>query len=296
VRVPVSPGGLPERTAEVIASIAQHRALSTEQVREMHFPGNLPRWMQRVLVRIEEAGHVAHVDVRRAPRRLWFATDSGLELVRAAGITDGELRLFTAEEIAGRFWSHTYAVNGAAVSFVRAARQRGDDFGPLSWRHEVAHPVGPKGAPYSRRVVADALLTYVREADGRIFLEQRFLELDRATRSIEGTAASLGEYARLASARGVGDWRRRYPRLPPVLCVLAGADERTLRRRGTAILALLRSNRALAQAGEVRVSVALARDLAASGPFGPIFRELRRPGVEVDWLGRPGAGDSEMQG
>lgn len=277
---------LPEAMAEVVASIAHHRALSTEQVREMHYPDNLARWAQRVLLRIEHAGHIAHVDLRRAPRRLWFTTASGLELVRGARIVEGEPRLFSAEEIAGRFWHHTYAVNGAGIAFLRAARERGDDFGPLSWRHEVAHPLGPKGAPYRRRLVADALLTYVRGSDGDVYLEQRFLELDRATRSIEGTAAALSEYARLVRGRGAADWRRRYPAFPPVLCILDGASRETLIRRRTAVLALLRSNRDLDAAEEVRVSVGLAEDLASAGPFAPIFRELREPGVDVDWLGR----------
>ena len=272
----------------MVASIAWHRALGTEQVREMHYPDNLPRWARRVLVRIEAAGHLAHVDLRRSPRRLWFATASGLELVREAGILDEELRLFSGEQVAGRFRDHTYAVNDAAIAFLRAARERGEDFGPLSWRHEVAHPTGPAGAPYRRRLVADALLTYLRSEDGDVFLEQRFLELDRATRSIEGTAGALGEYARLSGARGRADWRGRYPAFPPVLCILDGAGRKALQRRRTAILALLRSNRALLAAEEVRVSVALAEDLAAAGPFAPIFRELREPGVEVDWLGRPG--------
>lgn len=282
---------LPERTAEVIASIVQHRALSTEQVREIHYPENRTRWAQRVLARIEDAGHIAHVDLRRAPRRLWFATAGGLELVREAGIVNEELRLFSAEQVAGRFWNHTYEVNGAAIAFLRAARKRGDDFGPLSWRHEVAHPVGPKGAPYRRRVVADALLTYVRgsESAGDVFLEQRFLELDRATRSIEGTAGNLAEYGRLARGRGPVDWRHRYMAFPPVVCILAGARRDVLVRRRTAVLALLGSNRALVDAEEVRISIALAEDLAAVGPFAPIFRELREPGAEVDWLGRTAA-------
>jgi hypothetical protein len=276
----------PERTAEVVASVAQHRALSTEQVREMHYPANGPRWVQRVLARIETAGHLAHVDVQRAHRRLWFATASGLEVVREARFVDGEPRLFTAEEIAGPFWNHSLAVNDAALAFLRSARERGDDFGPLSWRQEVAHPVGPKGAPYRRRVVADALLTYVRGSGGDTYLEQRFLEVDRATRSIEGTAGSLAKYERLWRGRGPADWRDRYPAFPPVLCILDGADREALTRRRTAILALLRSSRALDAAEEIRISLALAEDLRTAGPFAPIFRELREPGAAVDWLGR----------
>ena len=278
---------LPETAADVVASIVQHRALSTEQVREIHYPANRPRWAQRVLSRIEGAGRIAHVHLRRAPQRLWFATPSGLDLVRGSGLISGEPRLFTADEIAGRFWRHTHAVNGAAIAFVHAARERGDDFGALSWRQEVAHPTGPPGAPYRRRLVADALLTYLRSEDGEDFLEQRFLELDRATRSVEGTARSLCEYVRLAGGRGATDWRRSYPAFPPVLCILDGGDRKALLRRRTAILALLRTNRVLDRAEEVRISIALAEDLSRSGPFAPIFRELRDPGVDVDWLGRP---------
>ena len=117
-------------------------------------------------------------------------------------------------------------------------------------------------------------------------MSRRFLEVDRATRSIEGTAGSLAKYERLYRARGATDWRERYPTFPPVVCVLDGADPEALRRRRTAILALLRSRRALAEAEEVRISIALAGDLREAGPFAPIFRELRQPGAEVDWMGR----------
>lgn len=123
-----------------------------------------------------------------------------------------------------------------------------------------------------------------------MFLEQRFLEVDRATRSIEGAAGALAQYARLAAAwreRG-SRWRALYPSFPPVICVLDGADERTLSRRRTVILALLRARPELSRAEEVRISVCLASELAAAGPFAPIFSELRAPGRKVDWLGREG--------
>ena len=280
---------LPESTAEVLASVAQHRALSTEQVRQIHYPEAGARWVQMVLGRIQAAGLLSHVDVRRSPRRLWFAREAGAELAREAGILDEVPRVFTAEQIGGRFWAHTLAVNDAAIAFLRAARARGDDFGPLSWRHEVLHPIGPKGAPHRRRLLADAVLTYVRGSeDGEVYLEQRFLEIDRATRSIEGTARALATYAQLAAAgreRGRG-WRALYPSLPPVICVLDGAEPQMLARRRTAVLALLHANPQLSRAEEVRVSVCLAAELAEAGPFASIFRELREPGADVDWLGR----------
>lgn len=299
----MSPAGsrvrLPERAAEVIASIVQHRALSTGQVRDMHYPENRARWAQRVLGRIEQAGHIAHVDLRRAPRRLWFATAAGAELVREARIVDGTPRLLTGEQVAGRLWSHTYAVNSTGIAFLRAGRERGDDIGPLSWRHEVLHPVGPKGAPHRRRLVSDAVLTYLRGTPaGEVFLEQRFLEIDRATRSIQGTAAALAQYAHLAVAgreQGRG-WRGLYPGLPPVICVLDGAEPRLLARRRTAILALLRARPDVGRAEELRISICLASELAEAGPFAPIFGELREPGAKVDWLGKVASSKARAEG
>lgn len=281
--------GLPEVTVAVVASVVQHRALSTEQVRRLHFPTAGARWVQVVMGRIEAAGYLSHTVVRRSPRRLWFATDSGVELATADGALAEKPRLFTAAEISGRLWAHTHVVNEVAISFLGAARERGDDFGPLSWRHEVLHQIGPKGAPGRRRLVTDAVLTYIRgTASGEVFLEQRFLEVDRATRSIEGTAGALAAYARLATfdqEQGRG-WRALYPSLPPVICVLAGADEKTLARRRTTILALLRARPELTRAEEVRISICLADELEREGPFAPIFGELREPGTRVDWLGR----------
>jgi hypothetical protein len=64
--------GLPEATAEIIASLGEHRVLSTEQVRTIHLPGRSLRRTQQILAGIEEAGLIHHVDARIAPRRLWF--------------------------------------------------------------------------------------------------------------------------------------------------------------------------------------------------------------------------------
>jgi hypothetical protein len=64
----------PEGTAEVIASLGEHRVLSTAQVRTIHFPDRGVRRAQQVLAYLERAGLVAYVEARRAPRRLWFLT------------------------------------------------------------------------------------------------------------------------------------------------------------------------------------------------------------------------------
>ncbi len=280
--------GLPAQAVEIVASVAQHRALSTRQVREIHLPNVGKRWSQRVMARIERAGLLAHARTPTAPQRLWFATDAGVCVAKEAGAMEGNPRLFSADEIAGPLQAHTVAVNDAAISFLRAARERGDDFGPLSWRQEVAHSLSAGGRGRSRRTLfADAVLTYLRLTDDEVLIEQRFLELDRATMSVDSLAAELGRYARLYRAQDGARpiWRPRYPSFPPVLCVLAAASRGVLERRRDTALALMRSNPELAEAREVSISVCLADDLRERGPFAPIFYRPSAPAEPVNWLG-----------
>jgi Replication-relaxation len=280
--------GLPEATVEVVASVAQHRALSAEQIRTIHLPAAGERWVQRVLARLGSAGLLAHVQTASAPRRLWFATEAGVQVAVEAGALEGAPKLFSAAEVAGPLQAHTVAVNEAAISFLTTARERGDEFGPLSWRHEVVHPLSRGRGRRRRSLFADAVLTYLRLIEEDIFVEQRFLELDRATMSVEGLATELGRYAELYRAEGEGGvplWRSRYPSFPPVLCVLAGAGRAVLERRRDTAIALMRSDPELSRTPEVAIRICLAEDLAERGPFAPIFRELRDPRTPINWLG-----------
>ena len=121
-----------------------------------------------------------------------------------------------------------------------------------------------------------------------IAIEQRFLELDRATLSVDRLAAELVRYAelyRLAGEDGEPPWRLRYPVFPPTHCVLAGASRAVLERRRSTAIALLRSDPRLARAPEVAISFCLFEDLQAEGPFAPIFRDFRKPEQPIDWLG-----------
>jgi hypothetical protein len=199
-------------------------------------------------------------------------------------------RVFEAEEVVGPLQAHTVAVNEAAISFLRAARREGDDFGPLGWRNEVAHPfLDPGRRRRPRSVISDALLTYIRSAAGKVFVEQRFLELDRATLPVDTMAAELARYAELFRAVGPDDdpvWQSRYPTFPSVLCVLAGGGRDVLRRRRDTALALLRAEPQLTRTPEVEIRICLLEELVARGPFSPIFRSLRDPGQAVDWLGK----------
>ena len=281
--------GLPAQAIEIVASVAQHRALSAEQIRTIHMPGVRERWAQRVLARIGRAGLLAHAQTTSVPQRLWFATELGLRAAKEQGALEGRPRLFSADEVVGPLQAHTVAVNEAGICFLKTARERGDEFGPLSWRHEVPHPLGGPGDRHRRRTLfADAVLTYLRLTDERVFVEQRFLELDRATMSVDSLAAELGRYAQLyraAGKDGTPGWKSRYPSFPPVLCVLTGAGREVLERRRNTAIALMRSNPNLSRAPKLSIRICLADDLAERGPFEPIFTELRRPREPVSWLG-----------
>jgi hypothetical protein len=62
---------LPEASAEVIASIGEHRVLSTAQVAAIHFPDRSVRQTQQVLAYLERAGLIAYVEAPpRAPSPL----------------------------------------------------------------------------------------------------------------------------------------------------------------------------------------------------------------------------------
>jgi len=286
---PVDREGLPIATMEIVASLAAHRSLSREQIGEIHMPGKGARWCRRVLGRIASAGLIDHARTASgSPQRLWFATEAGARAAVEVGALRRMPRVLGAAEVVGPLQAHTVAVNDAAISFLSAARRRGDDFGPLAWRNEVAHPLGVGSSRRSRSVISDGLLTYVRSADGKVFVEHRFLELDRATLGVDAMAAELARYADLYRATGEEEplWRRWYPAFPSVVCVLAGAGRDVLTRRRDTALALLRAEPQLTRTPEVEIRVCLFEDLVGRGPFAPIFRSLRAPGRAVDWLGQ----------
>jgi hypothetical protein len=281
--------GLPAETIEIVASVAQHRALSVAQIAAIHLPDARRRWCQRVVAQIGAAGLIAPARTTGAPQRLWFATQAGARAALAAGALAEEPRLLSAAEVAGPLCAHTVAVNDAAIRFLVTARERGDEFGPLAWRHEVAHPLRPGARGRRRRaLIADAVLSYLRLTEEEVFVEQRFLELDRATLPVDGLVAELGRYAELFRAAGEGGeplWRSRYPVFPAVLCVLAGARRGLLERRRDTALALAGTDPQLTRTPEVAIRVCLFEDLIEAGPFAPIFNEPRDPARAVDWLG-----------
>jgi hypothetical protein len=220
---------------EVVASLAQHRILSTAQVRTIHLPDRSYRWAQKLLARLGEAELAGYIETPYGtPRRLWHVTEHGARLTREAGVLDGEPRLIGAEDAAGALQAHTLAVNDSAICFLSTARERGDEFGPFAWRQEVSHPLNYGRGRRRRALIADAVFTYLRLDGSGVAIEQRFLEIDRATLSVDRLAAELVRYAelyRLAGGDGEPLWRLRYPVFPPVHCVLAGGSRGVLERR-----------------------------------------------------------------
>jgi hypothetical protein len=274
---------------EALQAIAQHRLLSTTQLHAIRDPGSSRRWTQHLLADLERRELVAHVRAAAGPLKLWFATEHGLRLARESGALLDPPRVLSADDASGPLHAHTLAVNDAGIAFLHAARERGDDFGPLSWRHEVAHPL--RSGRRRRQVISDALLTYLlAETDG-LSLEYRLLELDRATLSVDRLAAKLARYAELyrAIADGEPAWHRWYPTLPAVLVALAGHSRPALERRRQATITLCRSDPQLARTPEVAVSLCLLEDLTNHGPFAPIFLDPTGPDQAVDWLGEPAA-------
>jgi hypothetical protein len=282
----------------------QHRLLTTSQLGEIVMPGRGARWTQQMFAELTARG-LASAIPRYRPwpgpgEKVWFLTERGSGVVEAApGRAETRRHLVSPEVAAGPFQAHTLAVNDVGIAFLRAARERGHDFWPGSWRHEVAHDLRGGSRQPQDFLVTDAVLRYwTEEPDGGARLRYRFLELDRANVPADALAARLARYARLhrrwtdhwSSADGgqserMPAWPYLYRVFPAVLVVLANPMRANLRRRLATLIALCRSEPELQRQPEVSISFALLDDLLAWGPFAPIFR---RPEDDraVDWLGR----------
>ncbi len=218
---------------------------------------------------------------------LWFITDTGADAVEAGGArVELRRRVTSREQAEGPLKKHTIAVNQVGVEFVRAAREQGDECGPGSWRNEIAHPISQaRGRRPAELVIADALLTYLQtSSDGALALHQRFIELDRGTRTAEQLAGKITRYARLRyyTPPGSGEntpeplWRSYYRAWPHLLIVLADQSREAMRQRVRRTLALQASDPA-GRVGQIPVSFVALDDLTAHGPFAPIFLSTQNP-------------------
>jgi Replication-relaxation len=294
---------LPESAGDVLASIGEHRVVSTAQIHAIHFPDRSPRRAQQVLAYLDRAGLVGYAETRRAPRRVWFLTERGAEWTLDAGV-ERRPKVLSPEQAAGPLRAHTLGVNQVGISFLRAARERGEDFGPLSWRHEIAHPLNRGRGRARRSLIADAVLTYLRDEEESTLLYQRFVEFDRATLPVDRMVEELARYGQLYGARGKDGkelWRSYYRAFPPVICALAGRSRDALARRRDVALAMLATHPSLSGGTGAEIHFCLLEDLVDRGPFAPIFRAVGEADRLISWIGEgdqpatttsDGAGDS----
>jgi Replication-relaxation len=286
---------LPSITTEVLTSLYQHRLLTTAQVHAMHLPGRTRRRAEQTLATLTQRGLAAFVKPARTSPRLYYLTLAGAQAVETIPTrVETRRKLVTPEQAAGPLWQHTLAVNDTGIAFMHAARELGDEFGALSWRHEIAHQAPTPGHTRGELLISDALLTYLEhQHDGQITFHYRLLELDRATVPTDTLATKLARYANLyhhtqtmrGQPSGKPAWQDRYPVFPDVACVLTGQSRSALQRRAQTVLALCHEDRRLQSAPEVRVSLTLLEDLQDRGPFAPIWHRPQNPARAVNWLG-----------
>jgi hypothetical protein len=286
-------GALPAVAVRVLESLHQHRVLTARQIHALHTPAASLRWAQQILTQLHKRGLAEYA---HGPRglALWFLTTQGADTIQSAGtLAEPRRRLTTPAQAAGPLRAHTLAVNDTGIAFVKAAREHGGDgCGPLSWRHEIAHPyTAGRGRNGTHLVIADALLSYLQAApDESLILHQRFIELDRGTIPPDQLAAKLARYAQLNHYSPANDtpegplWRAYYRTFPPVLVVLADQTPAAARRRVQKTIALYRSDPSQGRYGTVPTSFTTLTELTARGPFAPIFIPAEQPDHFTDWL------------
>jgi hypothetical protein len=281
---------------QVLESLHQHRVLTARQVHALHTPAASLRWAQGILTQLHTRGLAQHANGPHG-LALWFLTEQGAETIYAAGtLAEPRRRLTTLAQAAGPLRAHTLAVNDAGIAFVLAARERnGDDCGPFSWRHEIAHPyTAGRGRHGIHMLIADALLSYLQAtSDESLILHQRFIELDRGTIPPEQLAAKLARYAQLNQYSPSNHtpegplWRAYYRTFPSVLVVLADQPPPAARRRIQKTIALYRSDPSHGRYGTVPISFTTLPELTARGPFAAIFISAENPDHFENWLCTP---------
>ncbi|MFF4283009.1 replication-relaxation family protein [Streptomyces kronopolitis] len=277
----------------VLACLFQHRVASTDQLQRMLRPTPHPESLRRTLRGLRRAALAESVDRRHQPS-VWALTAAGRGLVLKWPQFRG--RRTYLNDLSGARSAHTLTVTRTALSFLADAQTRRDEFGPLDWMPEVAHPVRDGAADGDRMLVADALLRYARTSPTRTLL-RAFVEVDRATESSERLASKVITYARfhthvpVAGRRGaldtsgIASWQRSYPVFPRLLFVLTGAGPRALAQRVADLRAIVREH-PLAErfAEEVPVGAAVLEEIEERGPSAPVWWPLADRQGRCSWM------------
>ena len=273
---------LREFETTVLASLYEHRLLTTTQIQRLHDPGSHRRWTQKRLRELEQAGYITRASGPPPGREArWFLTGMGATLAEAAGdVRTRDFRMDAHRAVTG-VARHLLAVNDIGVALTAAARRFGDEFDHRSWRHEVAHDCGPAATDV---LIADAVLTYDVWDAQDVSSQWRFLELDRGTQSVHTLVEKLRAYAALhdyAPSRRKDTshlprtgWRRLYAAFPGVLFVLADQAPDEVDRRLTSLAGFVATDPVLTRADKLRITATSLRELTDQGPFAPVFRRI----------------------
>jgi hypothetical protein len=279
---------------QVLACLFQHRAATTDQLLRMLDPVPHPEHLRSTLRALRAAGLAESVRRRYFPS-IWALSPEGRRDVVAWPQFSG--RRTYRHALTGARNTHTLAVTRSAVAFLDDARARRDEFGPLDWRVEVAHPLRDGAVDGERMLIADALMRYTRTAPKRALL-RAFVEVDRATESSERLASKVISYARFHAALpvapgsrqsadqlGLATWQRSYTVFPRLLFVLTGAGERALAQRVADLRAMLQEHPLTARfADEVPVGAAVLEQLEDQGASAPVWTSLNGRAGRCSWM------------
>lgn len=276
----------------ILLCLYHHRLLNTRQIYQLVADIAADRrGVRRRIAEMRERGLIEGVRVAGEPRLMaWFTTPLGAEVAEAAGVVPTRAYRVTPETAVGPLQGHALAVNDVGTAFVsHAARLAGDGYecSPLDWTPEVAHRISDQSG--GQMLVADAVIRCVVPRKSKRVLVRCFLELDRATMSVERLADKLNAYSRYyAYSPGAGSpgrtvmnarpaWQYLYPAWPKIMFVLAQPFGRrahlTARLQDLAML----TQRAV-QSGRLNdglvITACIFEDLLEAGPFAPIHTDL----------------------
>ncbi|MEU4095912.1 replication-relaxation family protein [Streptomyces sp. NPDC026673] len=283
---------------QVLALIAQHRLATTPQLHQLISPEGRRQTTSTVLNALRENKLLSYTVLPASNgTRAWYLTVRGARVVAGwpelrgrpvqppSGGTEANLRA-----------AHTLTVLRAHLAFLRDARARGDEYGPLDWVPEVAHRLPDTGG--EDKLIADAVLHYTATAPRRLQY-RAFVEVDRATMSSERLSRKLISYARfhdytpmapgrrgtVADQAAMLAWQRFYPRFPRVLFVLTGTGPDALQRRINDLRAMVAGHPLVTQlAGQVQLGAAVLEDLERHGASGPLWTPLSGPDELRSWM------------
>jgi len=280
-----------------LALLAQHRLATTPQMHQLLSPGAARQVTSAVLNTLREDNLATYTVLPHSNRlRAWYLTTRGARAVTGWPELRGrtvQAPGSTAE--ASLRATHTLTVLRAHLAFLAAARQRGDEYGPMDWVPEIAHRLPDTGG--EDKLIADAVLHYTATTPRRLQY-RAFIEIDRATMSSERLARKLISYARFndytpqpVGRRGtVADqaamlaWQRFYPRFPRVLFIVTGASETSLQRRIEDLRAMTAGHPLVAQvAGQVPLGAAILEDIEQQGASAAVWTPLAGPADPRSW-------------